>query len=392
MEIARWTNLPPHILRELARATFSNIEEQSLELVIYSLLPVVTQIEQATNITLFDEEERRTHYVKFELKGLLRGDLKARTEFYKAMIDRGIYNADIVLDLEDMNPQPKGLGKIYMLPLNMVNKEMIVSPQPLTIENKGDSLVERATVQIVKKRSAALRRRLTIAYKPKFEEFASQLVKKETDAVRAAVAKTLSQHGISEFNAWLEGFYRDFGKEVDAFVAPLINSYATAVLPVAQEEINSDFDIIPQYLEFQREYREVLAQRHVISSREQLEAIIRDAQKEDTSEREALEQRLTEWEEKRPGKIVMEETVRAENAFTRSVFALCGIMKIRSIAYGDSCPYCKALSGKVIGIDEYFLTKGDFQPDGAERPLMVTSNHRHPPYHGGCDCGIEAGA
>jgi len=392
VEIARWMNLPPHILRELSRATFSNIEEQSLELVIYSLLPVVTQIEQTMNIALFDEEERRTHYVKFELKGLLRGDLKARTEFYKAMIDRGIFNADMVLDLEDMNPQPKGLGKIFVVPLNMVNKEMVVSPQPLTIENKGNSLVERATVQIVKKRSAALRRRLTIAYKPKFEEFARQLVKKETDAVRAAVEEMLSQHGITEFNAWLEGFYRDFGKEVDVLVAPLINSYATDVLPIAQEEINSDSDIAPQYLEFQREYREVLAQRHVISSREQLKAIIRDAQKEGESEPEALEQRLTEWEEKRPGKIVMREMVRAENAFTRSVFALCGIMKIRSIAYGDSCPYCQDLDGKVIGIDEYFLPKGDFQPEGAERPLTVTSNHSHPPYHDGCDCGIGASA
>jgi len=390
VEIARWTNLPPHILRELARATFSNIEQQSLELVVYSILPLTTQIEQAMNIMLFDEDERRTHYVKFELKGLLRGDLKARTEFYNAMLDRGVFNADMVLDLEDMNPQPKGLGKLYMLPLNMVNKEMVISPQPLTIENKDSSVVKRANVQIVQTRSAALRRRLTIAYKPKFQEFAGKLVKKETNAVRAAVEETLSQHGISEFNAWLEGFYRDFGKEVDALVAPLVTSYATAILPIAQEEINNDSDIAPQYMDFQREYREYFAKRHIISSREQLEAVIRDAQKEGTDEREALEQRLTEWEEKRPGKIVMRETIRSESAFTRSVFALCGIMKIRSIASGDSCPYCQALDGKVIGIDEYFLPKGDFQPDGAEKPLTVSNNYSHPPYHDGCQCQIEA--
>lgn len=390
VEIARWMNLPPHILRDLVRATFSNIEEQSLELVIYSLLPVTTQVEQAMNVKLFDEEQRRTHYVKFDLKGLLRGDLKARMEFYKAMIDRGIFNADMVLELEDMNPQPNGLGQVYVMPLNMVNKEMVVSPQPLTIENKDNSLVDRATVQIVKKRSSAIRRRLTIAYKPKFEEFARQLVKKETDAVKAAVEEMLSQHGITEFNAWLDGFYRDFGKEIDKLMAPLITSYATAVLPIAQEEINSDSDIESQYLNFQREYREVFAKRHIISSQGQIDAVIRDSQKKGESDREALEQRLTEWEEKRPGKIVMRETVRAENAFTRSVFALCGIVKIMSIAYGKNCPYCQDLHGKVIGIDEYFLPKGDFQPEGAERPLTVTSNHSHPPYHDGCDCGIEA--
>ena len=147
----------------------------------------------------------------------------------------------------------------------------------------------------------------------------------------------------------------------------------------------------PQYSTFQREYREYFAQRHVISSREQLKSVIRDAQKEGESEQEAIEQRLAEWEEKRPGKIVMRETVRSESAFTRSVFALCGIAKIRSIAYWDSCPYCQALDGKVIGIDEYFLPKGDFQPEGAEKPLTVSSNCSHPPYHDGCDCGIEAG-
>jgi HK97 family phage portal protein len=390
VEIARWMNLPPHILRDLVRATFSNIEEQSLELVIYSLLPVASQVEQAMNVKLFDEEERRTHYVKFELKGLLRGDLKARTEFYNAMLDRGVFNADMVLELEDMNPQPDGLGKVYVMPLNMVNKEMVVSPQPLTIENKDSAMVKRATVQVVQRRSAALRRRLTIAYKPKFEEFAAKLVKKEVEAVRTAVEQMLSRHGISEFNSWLQGFYRDFGIEVDALIAPLVTSYATAILPVAQEEISNESEISPQYADFQREYREYFAKRHIISSREQLEAVIRNAQKEAADERDALEQRLNEWEEKRAAKIVMRETVRSESAFTRSAFALCGIMKIRSVAYGESCPYCQALDGKVIGIDEYFLSKGDFLPEGAERPLTVSNNCSHPPYHDGCDCGIEA--
>ncbi len=93
---------------------------------------------------------------------------------------------------------------------------------------------------------------------------------------------------------------------------------------------------------------------------------------------------MTEWVETRPGKITMRETVRAENAFARSVFALSGISKIRSIAYGTNCPYCQALNGKVIGIDSFFLIKGNFQPEGAEKPLTVTSNRSHPPYHDGC--------
>ena len=49
------------------------------------------------------------------------------------------------------------------------------------------------------------------------------------------------------------------------------------------------------------------------------------------------------------------------------------------------------INGQVIGINEFFLTKGDFQPEGAERPLVVTGNRSHPPYHDGCDCGIGPG-
>ena len=43
-----------------------------------------------------------------------------------------------------------------------------------------------------------------------------------------------------------------------------------------------------------------------------------------------------------------------------------------------------------IGISEYFLPAGDFQPEGADRPLNVSSKKAHPPYHDGCDCGLEA--
>ena len=389
VEIARWMNLPPHILRDLIRATFSNIEEQSLELVIYSLLPLATQIEQAMNIALFDDTERRTHYVKFELKGLLRGDLKTRTEFYKAMLDRGVFNADMVLELEDMNPQPNNLGQVYVLPLNMLNKETIVSGQPLLIESKNASHAEKRALQA---RGAALRRRLTIAYKPKFEQYAKQLVKKEVGAVRKAIKEMLAEHGIADFSLWLNDFYREFPKEIDRVISPTISSYATAILPMAQEEAGNEDDIGLQYSDFQRKYREAFAKRHIVSSHEQLKSVMRKAQDEGTSELEALEQRLDEWEEKRPGKIVMREAVQTENAFTRSVFALCGVMKIMSVSYDKSCPYCEALDGKVIGIDDNFLTSGEFQPDGADRPLTVPYNHKHPPYHPGCDCGIVIAA
>jgi len=388
LEVARWVNLPPHILRDLERATFSNIEQQTLELVIYSLLPLATQIEQAMNIAFLDDVERQTYTIKLELKGLLRGDLKARTEFYTAMLDRGVFNADMVLDLEDMNPQPDGLGKAYVLPLNMMSKAAVVAaPLPAALpapESKSRAVHPRET------RSITVRRRLTLAYEPKFRAFAKTLIEQETGAVRAAVKEMFSDRTAGDFKFWLDEYYRGFPEQFQAATMPLVSAYATAVKPLAQDEIASMDDIETRYTDFQRVYVETFAKRHVISSREQLLSVIRQAEAEEMDVREALDKRLDEWEERRPDKIVMRETVRMESAFTRSVFMLCGITKIMSMAFGKSCPYCSSLDGTVIGIEENFLSPGEFQPEGAEKPLIVTSNYKHPPYHGGCDCGITA--
>ena len=393
VEVARWVNLPPHILRDLVRATFSNIEQQALELVIYSLLPLVTQIEQAMNIALFNDTERRTYYVKFELKGLLRGDLQARTAFYTAMLDRGVYNADIVLDLEDMNPQPNGLGKFYILPLNMVNKEQIVSERPLTITASQSAHNVTPQIQrIASHRSVSLRRKITQAYMKQFETYGKKIVTDEVKRIREGIQEMLKERNAVNFLEWLNKFYQEeFSKEIDRAAAPLLTSYAETILPVALEEINSQVEIGPQYQQFQAQYRDYFITRHINSSLGQLKTLAAQAQEEESDLEEMLEQRLLEWEEKRPGKISIRESVRAENAFTRQAFALAGVTLIRSVAYGHNCPYCDALNGKVIGIEENFLSKGDFQPDGADAPLKVTSDHSHPPYHDGCDCSIVIG-
>lgn len=394
VEVARWMNLPPHILRDLVRATFSNIEQQSLELVIYSLLPVATQIEQAMNIRLFDDIERRTHYVKFELKGLLRGDLDARTKFYTAMLDRGVFNADTVLELEDMNPQPNGLGQVYVLPLNMVNKQYVVGgggPSLTIEEDSGPPAASRTQALLTyRQRSVAERRLLTKAWKPVFERAAGQLVKKEVAAIRAAAEEMLKERSASDFHLWLDEFYQEFSNQVKKTIGGTVHKYATDLLPIALKEIGSEADVSIEYIEFRRRYLDDLAQRHVTTSRQALLAVLREAEAEGLDLAEALEERLQAWEDKRPAKITMHETVRAEGAFARAAFASAGVIYLRWLAFGDSCPYCTALDGTVVGIDQTFVAEGDYQPEGAEEPLKISGTRRHPPLHGGCDCSIEA--
>ena len=403
VEVARWTNLPPHILRELSRATFSNIEHQGIELVIYSLLPITTQIESAMNASLLDEDERKTYFIKFDLKGLLRGDIAARTAFYNAMLDRGVFNADMVLALEDMNPQPNGLGKIYMLPLNMINKERAVTEESPTpdeeiqaerirggLEIKHEFEMERRARQLVQQRTAALRRKITIAYKTKFEAYGKKVITAEVKAIRKAIKEMLGEKGATELQVWMDRFYPTFSERVDIASAPLLTSYADAIQPVALQEIGSEVDVSVQYNRFTADYRESFVKRHVDGSKGQLRKVIKEAEEQHLDVAEALDTRLDEWAEKRPGKIANRESMRAENAFTRSVFALAGITQLISMSSGKPCPYCDELNGKVVGIEKPFLGVGDFQPEGADGPLNISSNHFHPPYHDGCECGIMA--
>ena len=73
-EICRIFRVPPHLVADLSRATFSNIEYQSLNFVMHSLTPWLVRIEQGIIKDLLLEEEQDTYFPKFNVDGLLRGD------------------------------------------------------------------------------------------------------------------------------------------------------------------------------------------------------------------------------------------------------------------------------------------------------------------------------
>lgn len=116
-EIARWYRVPLHKLGELDRATFSNIEHQSIEFVTDTILPWCRRIEQTIQRDLFTESERRTLFVRFNLDGLLRGDTATRYEAYGKAINDGWLSRNEVRSLENHNPVD-GLDE-YLVPLNM---------------------------------------------------------------------------------------------------------------------------------------------------------------------------------------------------------------------------------------------------------------------------------
>ena len=109
-EICRIFRVPPHLVASLDRATFSNIEHQSISFIDNTIIPWVSRIEQSMQRALFSETEKRTFFVKFNLNGRLRGDAAARAAFYQTMRQNGIMSANDIRELEEMNQIPEELG------------------------------------------------------------------------------------------------------------------------------------------------------------------------------------------------------------------------------------------------------------------------------------------
>jgi hypothetical protein len=119
-EILAAYRIPPHMAGDLERATFSNIEQQSIEFRTYTMLPWYVRAEQDISAQLLAEDERDTFYAEFLADGLLRADAKSRAEALAIRWQNGTLNADEWRALENENPLPDGVGQTYYVPANYV--------------------------------------------------------------------------------------------------------------------------------------------------------------------------------------------------------------------------------------------------------------------------------
>jgi len=133
-EVARWFNLPPHILKDLSHATFSNIESQSLELVKYSIGPRLVRYEQSFNAFLLTDSQKRIFFCEHDTNGLLRGDVEARFRAYRIGREMGLYSPNDIAELENRNQIPASQGgDTYIIPANYMPAGMIgdqAEPEP----------------------------------------------------------------------------------------------------------------------------------------------------------------------------------------------------------------------------------------------------------------------
>ena len=116
-EICGLFRVPPHMIGDLERATFSNIEWQGQDFVTYSLMPILMRIENRLNLTVLTSVTDANRQARFEVQSLLRGDMKARAAYYTQMEQAGALSPNEIRGLEYMNPRDG--GDIYLTPMNM---------------------------------------------------------------------------------------------------------------------------------------------------------------------------------------------------------------------------------------------------------------------------------
>ena len=229
VEVARWFNIPPHKLKDLSRATFSNIEQQGIDWVTGTLRPWMVRFEQ--------ELDRKTimrggGYWRFSPDALLRGDTESRYKAHAVGITNGILTIDEARALEDREPHPDGIGSRPLFPANTMfldegrgepapepEPDPPMDPEPIEPEPTPDD-------EPAPEPDEAMDRSAVVAeYAGLFQDALARSVNKEHKATATARKK----HG-GDLIGWAERFH--LGEQADiltAWMVPIISAMARRI-------------------------------------------------------------------------------------------------------------------------------------------------------------------
>ena len=126
-EICRFYRIPPHMVADLRRATFSNIEQQSLEFVTFSLLPYLVRFEQTVARRLFSPADRKRFFLRFNFEGLLRADSGARASLYSVLLQNGVLSRNEARALENWSRSDADGMDDYTVQSNMANIDQLTA-------------------------------------------------------------------------------------------------------------------------------------------------------------------------------------------------------------------------------------------------------------------------
>lgn len=397
LEIARIFRVPPHMIGDLDRATFSNIEEQSLNFVIYTLRPWLVRDEQRLTADLLNDAEQKTLLIEYLVDGLLRGNIQARYQAYNTAINAGFFTRNEVRELENKNPLD-GLDEPLM-PLNMIE----VGAEPLqpqaqpaqgSQQEQPQEEQERAAVddrEIRAAKAGADRRALIKRNIRLFEDATSRAVKREISDIRKAVKSKFGKRDAGDFSKWLEGFYEELRGWLPEYYRAIMETYAETIMAAVANELDGEpAPLDDDMREWITGYLNNFAAVYAVGSHKQLNALLAESEGDEDAEAK-INERLDAWEGNKATKTALDQAVEAGNALAVFAYVSSGVSFLRWSASGESCPLCRKMDGRRIPIKGSFFDEGDtLEADGVD-PLPIVRKMRHAPLHGGCDCTVVAG-
>jgi HK97 family phage portal protein len=203
-EAARIFNIQPHLIADLENATFTNIESQGIEYVVYTLGFWLRAIEQAVSRDLLRPAERETYYAEFLVDDLYRGDAPTRSGLYQVLWGMGAMSANEIRERENLNPREG--GDVYYVPLNYVPADeagaLGAGARGAPIRSTPGSAEHRA-----RGARSPVRRGLRPAFTRMFTDATERIFVSERRLVMGEARKRLLRRDAVSFDRWLEEFY-----------------------------------------------------------------------------------------------------------------------------------------------------------------------------------------
>lgn len=411
-DVARWFNIPPHKIADMADAKWANIDAQNLEYLQDCLMPWLVRIVQALAGQALTAREREVDRLGFEFdfRQLLRGDVTSRSAYFQARFNTASITPNEIRREEGENPQPGG-DEMYVqqqyIPVSMVEdflanamarNQPAPDPDPDPNGRSARESRERADRPSREDRAFDARLGLRESFMPDFLERGERMVRGEVREVSKLVDRHLDGDVVDApgFRESVGRYYMDdFPNFARGVLGPGFRAYAGAVFPQAVEETPDDApDPAPsmeQVDEFSDEYTDTAVKGMAAGARRRLVEL---SEREDPVAEVKVE--LGKWfgedenvsgRAQRVARRHVNELNQATSAF---IWRQMGVSFLVARTIGDSCPYCRALDGSRVAPGTAFFEAGDeFLPEGAEAPLSFSSRVGHPPFHQGCDCVIR---
>lgn len=403
-ETSRYFLIPPHLIGDLERATFTNVEQQFLEYLSLTLRHWFVRWEQWGDLRLLLPSERADgFYLKHQTSSLLMAVTKERYESYRTGINNGFLSPNDVRELEDMNPFDG--GDVYVLPINL-GPVADLDTEPTSTEGAGEgdegnddedpppgARAAWFELRASSKRSLRARIRLRNVYLALLEQAISKVVKREHRKLTRLLA-ILRTQGLQSFEREIVRLYQsEIGPYLYRQLEPIVRVYGEAVYREAAEEAGGELKPDATFDPFVKKYTDNVVWEYQKSSRNQIADLV--TQNPDIEVEElagVLGTRFEEWEATRAGKLAARHTVEAESAIAKFAFLTAGLLTITWITFGKNCDLCNELDGRTASIGGSFVKKGEkVDPGGETAPLKAHRDFGNPPLHEGCDCGLSIG-